>query len=233
VTVRADCSSLAPMALVELFELDATAQGATQILRWHCGTTVAGGDITWQGQTYAQFPVEATGFEVGMSGKLPRPQIKVANIGGLTGAFVRSIKDGLGAKVTRRRTLAKYLDAVNFPAGNPTADPTAAFPDEIYHVARRSSENAIFIEFELATAFDAEGVKLPRRQVLATVCPWKYRGTECGYTGAPVEDANGSPTNSLANDACAKTLRACRARFGTGVPLPYGAFPSSLLMRSQ
>jgi len=232
-SVRSDCSQLGPLTIIELFELDATSVGGTGILRWHCGDKVDGTSIVWQGQTYAPYPVEATGFEITSSGKLPRPTLKAANIGGVLGTYVRTIKDGLGAKVTRKRTLAKYLDAVNFPGGNPNADPAAAFPDEVYYVARKASENPVFLEMELAVAFDVAGIRLPRRQVIATICPWKYRGAECGYTGGPVMDINGSPTTDATKDQCAKTIHACKARFGDRGQLPYGAFPASLLVRSR
>ena len=232
-SVRADCASLKPLTIIELFELDATALGSPAIQRWHCGDRVDGSNIIWKGQAYTHYPVDATGFEMGSSGKLPRPTLRAANIGGILGAFVRSIKDGLGAKVTRKRTLAKYLDAVNFPAGNPTADPTAEFPDEVYYVSRKISENAVFIEMELAVAFDVAGIRLPRRQVIATICPWKYRGPECGYTGGPVMDINSSPTTDPAKDQCTKTIHSCKARFGDRGILPYGAFPASLLVRSR
>jgi hypothetical protein len=48
------------------------------------------------------------------------------------------------------------------------------------------------------------GVVLPRRQIIANVCQWKYRGAECGYTGPPVADANDNllqgSSNALLND---------------------------------
>jgi hypothetical protein len=48
------------------------------------------------------------------------------------------------------------------------------------------------------------GVMLPRRQVIANVCQWVYRGGECGYTGPPVADADDNylqgSSNALLND---------------------------------
>lgn len=224
-TIQADLSSLDPLQVVELFELDATSLGVAEILRWHPGTTVAGQPIVWQGNTYEAFPIDASGFEMSSTGTLPRPQIRASNIGGLLGAFLNSIGDGLGSTFTRKRTLGKYLD------GQPGADPEAHFPDELYIVARKVAENAIEITIECAVAFDVEGVQLPRRQVIAGTCQWKYRGEECGYAGPPVEDINGNPTASFAADRCRKTLDACRARFGTNGILRTSAFPASLLIR--
>ena len=75
--------------------------------------------------------------------------------------------DLAGAKVTRIRTLARYIDAVNFPNSiNPfgTPDPTAEFPQEIYKIDRKSAENREIVEFELAAAIDMVGVRAPQRQ---------------------------------------------------------------------
>jgi lambda family phage minor tail protein L len=216
-----------------MFEFDCSDLSGVQndILRWHPGTTFDGQPVYWQGNRYEPIPVEAEGFEIPSTGKLPRPRLRAANLGGELGAFLRSIKDGLKAKVTRKRTLAKYLDARNFPQGNPNADPNAHFPDEIYFVSRKTSENAVFVEIELAAAFDVEGIMLPRRQVLASVCNWQYRSAECSYAGDPVQDIDGNPTADPAKDRCRKTLDACRARFGASAALPYGAFPASILVR--
>jgi len=61
--------------------------------------------------------------------------------------------------------LAKFIDAVNFADGqNPTADPTAEFPREIYSIDRKASENRNAVEFELAAPTDLAGVRIPGRQ---------------------------------------------------------------------
>ena len=229
--IRADLSGLGAQQLIEMFVFDDTNIGGSNVVRWHPGTSISGGPIVWQGQEYVSFPIEASDFEMTSSGQLPRPKLTGANIGGYLGAYLRTMNDALGAKVTRKRTLGKYLDAVNFPNGNATADPNAAFPDETFYVARKSRENPIFIEMELAVAYDAEGVKLPRRQVIAGTCQWVYRSAECGYAGGAVQDIDGNPTSNLAKDKCRKTLTACKARFGETAVLPASSFPASLLAR--
>ena len=74
-------------------------------------------------------------------GQLPRPTLTISNALGLITAILLNVNqvttgnDLTGATVTRIRTLARYLDAVNFPGGtNPlgTPDPTAEFPQEVY-----------------------------------------------------------------------------------------------------
>lgn len=226
-TIKYDLETLKPDSLIELFEFDATDRGEG-ILRWHSGT-VNGANIVWQGNTFNRFPIQASGFETNGSGSLPRPTMRAANIGGELGAYINTIDDGLGVKVTRFRTMARYLDAVNFPEGNPTADPTSQLPPEIYFISRKVSQNAIFVEFELATPWDVNNLLLPRRQIIASTCPWRYRGDGCGYTGGTVEDEYGKPTTDPKRDGCQKTLRACKAHFGKNNVTPFGGFPASLL----
>lgn len=228
--IRTDSQQLAALEVVEMFVFDDTGIGGTNVLRWTSGTTETDNVIVWQGEQYQPFPVETEGFEQTGTGKLPRPTLRASNVGGQFGAYVRSMKDALGAKVTRKRTLGKYLDAINFPDGNPYADPNTHYPDEIFFVARKALENSAMIEMELSVAFDVNNVMLPRRQVIAGVCQWKYRSPECSYTGPPVQDIYGLPTTNPAQDQCRKTLAACKARFGNGI-LKSSTFPASLLSR--
>ena len=229
--IESDVQKLAPGAIVDLFELDATTLGGS-VIRWHNGVNALGNDVVWQGNLYTRFPVEAGGFARSGQGAMPRPSMKVANVNGLAGALARELRDFCGAKVTRRRTFVKYLDAVNFPSGvNPQADPNVGFPNEVWFVDRKAAENGIYVEFELSAAFDVQGVKLPRRQCIQNVCPSKYRGPECGYTGGPVADKNDNPTSNPALDQCGKRLASCRLRFGQFEPLSFGGMPGVGLVR--
>lgn len=188
--IRSEIQKLAPSVVIELFVLDLSlfSQGSVY---FHAGTNSLQQRLTWQGKTYEAFPIQVEGFEFNGNGQIPRPKLKVANVTGAITAMVLIYQDLVGAKITRKRTLAKYLDAVNFPGGvNPTADPTAEFADDIYYVDRKSRETRDVIEFELAASFDLEGVNLPRRQIVQNVCPWRYRSSECGYTGTSYFDAN-------------------------------------------
>jgi lambda family phage minor tail protein L len=205
--VYEDLSVLEPNAIIELFQLhlDATLHGSSDIYYFHNGVNAAvTGNVVWNGQSYVRLPLEATGFDYSSSGSLPRPKLAVSNIGSSITAILLSVNlittgnDLGGAKVVRIRTLKKYLD------GEAGADPHAKFPDEIWYVDRKSNENRAVVEFELASKFDLVGVMLPRRQVIANVCQWVYRGGECGYTGPPVADADDNylqgSTNALLND---------------------------------
>lgn len=226
-----DVQSLAPGQLVDLFALDATSIGGT-LMRWHGGVNVLGSDVVFAGDTYTRFPVEARGFERSGSGKLPRPTLRVSNVTGLISALVRDLDGLVGSKLTRTRVFSQYLDAVNFPGGvNPLADPNAALAPEVWFVDRKATENGVYVEFELAAAFDVAGIKLPRRQCIQNVCTWQYRSAECGWAGGAVADHNDQATTDLALDACGKRLQSCELRFGAGAQLPYGGFPAVGLFR--
>src|SRR5260363_94792 len=126
-TIQTEVQKLSPSALVELFELDLRLWGG-EILRFHAGVNALGRDVVWQGQPYVRLPIEAEGFERRGQGALPRPRVRVANIGGLLGAEARAFEDFVGCRLIRKRTFARFLDAVNFPEGNPEADPNQHFP---------------------------------------------------------------------------------------------------------
>ncbi|MEY4952412.1 MAG: hypothetical protein RL299_836 [Pseudomonadota bacterium] len=229
--IRTDIQKLAPGAIVELFEVDLTPFGG-DLLRFHPGTNQLSQDVVWQGFTYTAFPVQASGFEFNGQGQAPRPKLLVANVVGSITALVLQYQDIVGAKVTRIRTLAKYLDAVNYPGGvNPNADNTAEFPRDVFYVDRKATETNEVVEFELAPAMDVTGVMLPRRQVVQNVCPWRYRGAECGYTGTNYFNVNDQPVGTLGADVCGKRLSSCQARFGQFAELPFGGFPAAGLIR--
>lgn len=225
-TLAAEIQKLAPSAQVVLFEVDMSALGG-DIYHFHGGTNELRQPVVWQGQTYTPWAVVATGFDVSGQGKLARPKLALANTQGTITALILSFGECLGAKVTRRRTLVKFLDAANFPGGvNPTADPDAHFPDDVFYIDRRAREDEI-VEFELTASYDVTGVKLPRRQIIRSICTWKYRGPECGYVGSEYFDKGDNPVESAAADVCGKRLSSCKCRFGENNPLPFGGFPGS------
>ena len=220
----------APSASIELFELqlNTAIQGTNTLYRFHAGTNLTGsnGDVVWAGAIYNKFPIEADGFEYSGNGQLPRPKIRVSNILGTITAIILTTPLE-GAKVTRIRTMARYLDAVNFAGGvNPygTPDPAAEWPREIYFIDRKSSETRDVVEFELAAAFDLQGVRAPKRQCISNICQWVYRSAECSYSGTSYFTENDVAT-TLANDVCGKKLSSCKARFGATAQLPFGSFP--------
>lgn len=229
-SVAAEIQKLSPSALLELFEIDMTALGDT-VYYFHGGTNKLQQAVVWQGNTYMPWAVQASGFDFSTNGQLPRPKLALGNVNGTITAMVLALNDCVGAKVTRRRTMARFLDEVNFPGGvNPTADPTAYLPDDIFYIDRKSNEDNEAVEFELTASYDVTGVQLPRRPIVQNICPWKYRGAECGYTGTDYFLADDTPTVLSTEDTCGKRLSSCKARFGESEELPFGGFPGSGLV---
>ena len=188
--VFSDVQKVNPSSIIELFKLElkeglnyatGNPDGVTTSYRFHAGTNLnANGEIVWNSESYLRFPVEATGFAF-QRGQSPRPTITISNMGTpnmsailvIANAFTAG-NDLTGAKVTRIRTMARFLDAANFSgATNPfgTPDPDAEFPREVYYIDRKSAENRTVIQFELAAIFDIAGIRAPKRQCTRDVFP--------------------------------------------------------------
>lgn len=224
-TIATEIQSLSPTQMVEFFVLDLTPITPGEIMYFHSGINQLQQVIVWQGQQYFPLPIEAEGFDMNTKGTLPRPKIRLANVDGLFSAEVYLNDDFVGCKVTRKRTFARFLDAVNFPGGvNAEADPTQYLPDEIWIIDQKIAENRYIVEWELASAFDLQNVQLPARQMIKDTCTWKYRGADCGYTGTLYFDEADQSVSTSTADVCGKRVRSCRLRH-QNVVVPFGGFP--------
>jgi|TARA_R100000084_G_scaffold38698_2_gene15517 lambda family phage minor tail protein L len=232
-SVYADLSGLALNAIIELFELhyDSTLHGDSDILRFHAGSNAdVDGNIVWNSNSYTRIAIKAEGFEYTNTGTLPRPTLTVANLNrGITQLLLgvnetTAGNDLTGAKVVRIRTLKRFLD------GETDADPYATFPVEEWFVDRKATETRDVVSFELASKFDLDNKQLPNRQVVANICQWEYKGTECGYTGDDFFDVNDDTVSASAQDKCGKRLSSCKKRFGENDELPFGSFPGAGLL---
>ena len=187
-----EIQNINPSAIIELFVLQLstslhgtntglpTSNNETNIYRFHAGSNLdANGEIVFANKRYLRLPVTAEGFAF-QRGQLPRPKFIVSNVLGTVSTILDAVNtitpgnDLTGATVTRIRTMAKFIDAVNFPGNtNPlgTPDPTAEFKREIYTIDRKSTENRDIVEFELAATFDLAGVRAPKRQCTRKLFP--------------------------------------------------------------
>ena len=164
--ITADAKQLEPGGRITVYELDASSFGADKLF-FHAH--LQSGLIWWQGQEYGPWPIEASGFER-TSDQPPNPRLRVSNIDGRITAMCLLFDDLVGARIIRRQTLAKYLDAANFEEGNPSADPGEHFPDEVWFIERKIGEDKQMVEFELTTAIELNGQQLPGRQIIAGMC---------------------------------------------------------------
>jgi len=229
-----ELAKINPSAIIELFELrlDSALHGSNDIYRWHAGTNAdVTGNIVFGGQTYERIPVKADGFEYTNTGTLPRPTLTVSNLGSEITAILLVVNattkgnDLGGAEVRRIRTLKKYLD------GESAADPNVQFPQERWFIDRKASETRDAVSFELASKFDLAGQSIPKRQLVANVCQWKYRSSECSYAGTNYFDVNGNSVTTEAEDVCGKRIASCKLRFGENNELPFGSFPGAGLTK--
>ena len=171
---------------VVLWEIDLTVQGGERY--FFCNELNEKGEpVTWQGRKYEAYPIDGSGFEMNGRGSSARPSLTVSNLFGLVTGMAEDLQSLVGATVVRRRVYARFLDAVNFVAGNPEADP----------------------EQELTDRF-------PGRIMLANTCMWTYRSDECGYTGGAVADEFDKPTTDIRKDRCSKCMRGCELRRNVG-----------------
>lgn len=213
--------SLTPSAIITLFQIDVSDiafdagivnanEFSTKdyVFRFHNNTKLTNNVIYWKGEEYIPAPIKAEGFEMTSRGTLPVPRLSItSNEDGITQLSllkqkINEIGDLIGAKVTRIRTFAKYIDAINFtneiPPNGFDPSPDVAFPEDIFYVERKSSENKSYIEYELSSILDVEGIKLPGRIVLNSRCPWTYRGEGClyEYSERRVDEIHGTSDKS-------------------------------------
>lgn len=206
--LNTESAKLNPSAVVVFYEIDITdlaldmsivTDGEVSslpndnIIRLHNNFKLFSKSLNWQGNEYIVAPLEEEGFEVNSSGTIPEPKIRVS-IEGNSGMepILAKLKDKInkingliGAKLTRKSTFVKYLDADNFIEDEPPAgfdpDPNVHFPDSIFYFEKKSHESKNIIEFELSSLIDLNNLKLPNRIVSSTQCPFAYRGAGCMY----------------------------------------------------
>jgi len=155
--------------LIELFELkfDSTT------LYFHSGvqenlTSVQFRDDGGTLRTYTAIPLQAKGFRSDPSSTSARPTITFANVSDIFKSSITDYENLLGATLTRRTTLEKYLNS----------NPAVEFPRQVYILDRISALSKIMVSFECSTPFDLQGIIIPKRQVLANACPWIYQGAD-------------------------------------------------------
>ena len=213
--------AIVPLWFIDLQSLDPAIPAGERFVRFVNYVVANGQNVLYGGEEYFPIPYIAGGFEIKTDGVPPSPKLTVANIGLEFTGLVNRWDDLVGARITRRRVLARHLDSGTSPDAN------AHWPDEVWTIQQKTAENKLTVEFTLSTAFDLDGVMLPRRRALRYTCPWVYRSADCGYTGPDVGDVRDRPPtdpNYDGTDACGKRLASCRLRYGSN-DMPFGGFP--------
>lgn len=249
-SLSSDLQKLSVTGLVTLYELDATNLGGS-IFRWHGHTSfedwqhidgsttetelITKRDLIWQGNIYSPISIQTDGLEVRGDGRPSMPTMVIANqINnqlGAVGVLCAFHNDFVGATLKVTRVLTKYLDAENFSAGNPSANPSSS-TTQYWYIEQKKEENAQTVTFELSSPLSAQRKKIPTRNI-TSYCTWavrgQYRGESCRYMGAAMFTEDGEPTDNPALDKCGGRLVDCKKHFGENEPLNFGGFPASQL----
>lgn len=200
--------------------------------------------IVFAGKTYTYLPVALESIDVGTDTGPSQPRLSIATSGGPVSALIYTYNDLRGAKVTRIRTFAEFLDQMPDGEGgvkvNPGADSDATLPLEYFLIDRKISANKTMAEFQLVSPIDQDGVRIPLRVIKKRYCDLVYRryvngafvysntSNPCPYgkdvAGTNYFDIYDQPTTA-ALDMCSKTMNGCKIRFGNAVGLPFGGFP--------
>lgn len=198
-TIQSDVGQSWHDAIIELFELDLSNITGTAGDKYYFTANLMpdNSKVRWKGIVYEPLPIEAAGFERTTQGQIPQPELTVANVLGTLASVVNTLDDLVGARVTRRRTLLKYLDNGTSP------DSTQEFPDDIFYIERKIAETSVTITWQLASKIDLEGLQLPKRIITQNYCLWKYRGAECGYHGPAVANEYDQPITVAGADSAA------------------------------
>ncbi len=156
------------------------------------------GEVVFNRNVYYGFPILMDGVEVQSDGAMNRPTLTMANVESILrtsstfqNAFDADFATGqtpagisgfnadklVGKRLTRRRTLEKYL---NVSQGR-DADAAATkdiieLPKSVYVIDRIASIDSLVVTFELASPFDLAGMRIPRRAVIGKYCSWIYKG---------------------------------------------------------
>ena len=208
--LNAEIMSLNPGAIITFFVIDVSSiaedMGVTDldldppVFRFHNSISLFSSSLQWKNEVYVAAPIKAEGFDLNAKGTSATPtlSLSVSDQGvpllAQLKQTLRKLGDLVGAKVTRKRTLVKYLDEANFylePVGRAEIDYgfavsegqdwSAQFPDDIYYIQRKSNENKYTIEYELGSVLEIDGIQLPVRLVSCQRCMWQYRGAGCLY----------------------------------------------------
>ena len=240
-TVESDAQRLDVGTVAELYALDLRPVGGA-VLRFTPGPW-DGAAALYKGLSYAACPIRVSGLRSGGDGAPARPRLELSRLDASVAAALAGTEDWRGGRLSRLRTLARHLD------GGEEPDPERHWPEEWWLVERLLERSDAAAAWALAAPYDLGRRRLPGRQMLAAVCPWRYREwdpaanagagawdhsrAECPYEGAATFGRDDAPVHldddadaaapDPARDVCSRRLSGCKARFPAQA-LPFGGF---------
>lgn len=152
-------------------------------------------DVVFDGVTYSKFPIKHEFTTENTQNQIDAVSLSVANVSRLIEAYLMNY-DLRGKKVDIIMVWANRLD-----------DADSKIVSSYYIDTYIATEQSV--TFTLSSKFDLLDVPLPARTCLRNYCSWKFKSTECGYSGAET--------------ICNKTMQKCRELSNQ---LRFGGFPS-------
>lgn len=152
-------------------------------------------DVTFDGITYGKFPITHENIKENKQGEIDKIRVTLANVSRLIQGYLE-LYDFRSKKVKIKTVWANHLD-----------DPDAYIEDIFYIDSYTADQNNVV--FNLSSKFDITGLTLPSRKFSRNYCRWKFKSTECGYSGGETE--------------CNKTLSRCKQLSNSK---RFGGFPS-------
>ncbi len=154
-------------------------------------------DITFNAITYTRFPIKIDFTSNNTQGQVDSLTLTVGNVSRLIQAYLEQYDlRGLAVDIQ-----IVFIDTIS--------DGTA-FLKDTYFIDTYTAD-AQNVVLTLSTAFNVMGLQLPARKFMGNYCSWRFKGTECGYTGT--------------TSSCNKTAAACQAMVGGSNYLRFGGFP--------
>ncbi len=152
-------------------------------------------DITFNGKTYLKFPVVHESTSENTTGEVDTVVVRVANVSQYIQNKLESY-DLRGKKAIITQVFANLLnDSLNKV-------------EQIFYIDSYTA-TAEVAEFSCSSKFDLMKLELPARKFWRTFCTWKFKSTQCGYSGDQT--------------TCNKTFQRCKALANEE---RFGGFPS-------
>jgi len=152
-------------------------------------------NITYNGIEYTKFPITHENISEDNQGSIPTVKVRLSNVSREIQTYLESY-DFRNKKVSIKLVWANQLND------------TDAYDEDIFYIDSYIADQND-VEFILTSKFDVLDIELPLRRYSRNYCGWKFKSTECGYSGAET--------------SCNKTKTRCKELNNYS---RFGAFPS-------
>jgi lambda family phage minor tail protein L len=153
-------------------------------------------DVTYNGVTYTKFPIKHEEITENTKGEIDVVKVSVANVNRVLQGYLETY-DLRGKKVI-----------IKIVWSNQLADADAYIDFTFYIDTYTATEQVV--EFSLSSKYDIIDLEIPLGKYHRNYCRWKFKSSECGYSGG--------------STACDKRKTTCKNTMNNVAR--YGGFPS-------